>query len=492
LPAATRTLTTLAFTSMLLCAEAAAAPPRPADVPGDRERQGDAFVEAWLALRTDLDRMSHGGVHPRLLDEWMAAAPRFLVRDAVQLATAPQVTLAAARRLARRPDDADRALLAELERAHRGQPQAHAYWALRIRARSPRALERALSGLGDPRPAPRLAAARALAAAGDRRGLKQLRKLFDSGGEQSDEAARALGAYGTPADESLLRRALDRPAAGPALRAALGELALRRVFDDHYLALVRRDPSGQRLITSGGLYDTWLDAIGRAVREGVRGAAALVGYTEQLRREAGTGEERDVIRRRLAALIEFWTATNLKLRSTPPRPTWPTGFDEALRRVRGETDDGDATPAGFASRVTASIAICAWTAPGIGHDRLARPTPGLRFITPGGARTADGSFSTSWRLVAGQSLVAELAGAQRVDELWLANTCQRGTGPRVMRLQVRGSAGDDSWTVEAALGRAGRYFERVDLGGRRAERIQLTFAEVEGSEPACLAELRLF
>lgn len=469
----------------------AASPPEPRGLPRDRAELGDAFVEGWLSLRRDMDSLSHGGVHPRLLDAWLAASPRFLLRDIVRLSSEPQVVLAAAAQLAEGADDADRDLLAGLEQRHLGQPLAHLYWALRIDAGSTEAIERAGAGLADPRQAVQFEAARALAAAGNAKGRARLRKLAVSTTEQADDAARAIGAYGDNSDLGVLIRARKSRGDSYALRAAAGELMLRKHFPDHHAALLRFDPAGLRLITTGGQYDTWLDALGRAIKGGARTPKALIAGVEDQRRAAWPGDDPEIVRRRIAALIEFLAAVNARLKTSSPRPSWPGDYETARARLEGEAGIALEGPDAFAARVAAAIAVCAWTAERIGHQRLGPTTPGLRFITPGGARAADGNLATSFRFRDDPRLVFELDVPTRVDQLWLARTCADGGGARAGRIRVVGQHRSERWEREAALGETG-YFERVDLGGKLARRVEISFLELRGDGVACLAELRLF
>lgn len=475
----------------LLSAGIGAAPPEPAGLPTDREELGDAFVEAWLSLRRDMDSLSHGGAHPRLLDAWLAAAPRFLARDIVRFSSEPQVALAAATRLARNADETDRALIAELSNENKGRPLEHEYWALAITSGNAEARRRAFAGLDDRRPEIRLAAARALAAAGIAKGRAELRRLLASGGEQSDDAARALGAYGDNADRAALIKAQSKLGDRYAFRAALGELTLRRFFPDHHLALVRFDPSGLRTVTTGGQYDTWLDAVGRAIRGGARTPAALLSAVDELRRAAWPDDDSEVVRRRLSALTEFLAATNARLKASRPSPSWPASLAEALARIRGEGKATGNGPAAFVERVSAAIAVCAWTADELDHDRLGPVSDGLRFITPGGARASDGNLATSFRFRDDPRIVFELEGPRHVTELWLALTCAEGGGARVDRVRVVGEHAGKTWKREARLD-AARYFQRVSLGGKAAVRLDVSFPDARGDDVACLAELRLF
>jgi hypothetical protein len=475
----------------LLAAGIAAAPPKPTGLPADEIELGDAFVEAWLSLRRDMDSLSHGGAHPRLLEAWLASAPRFLARDMVRLSSEPRVVLAAAERLAKGAGAVDRALLADLEAAHRGRRLAHEYWALSIEAGDPDARKRAFAGLDDRRPEVRLAAARALAAAGFAKGRAELRRLLVSGSDRSDDAARALGAYGQNTDRVALTRAQTSQGDRHAFRAALGELALRRAFPDHHLALIRLDPAGLRTVTTGGQYDTWLDALGRSIRAGARTPEALVAAIADLRRGAWPDDDAEVIRRRLAALTEFLVAVNARLKGSSPTPSWPGSFDEAMAQIRGAAGAVKSGPPAFTARVAAAIAVLRWTADRIDHRRLEQPTEGLRFITPGGARAADGNLATSYRFRKDPQIVIELGGPRDVRQLWLALTCADGRGAEVGRVRVVGKHRTGSWKREADLART-RYFQRVDLEGERAARLDVSFSDIRGDDVACLAELRLY
>jgi hypothetical protein len=487
-PGRTRNRTPLLLIALVACTAIGAAPPRPSGLAEDRDALGDAFVEAWLCLRHDMNSLSHGGVHPRLLDAWLAAAPRFLLRDMVRYSTEPQVVLAAAARLAEGAADEDRLLLAGLLEVHQGRPLAHAYRALSYRAGNPEVQRAVKAGIDDPRPEVRLDAARAMAAAGIPKGRERLRELLKAGDDQSDEAARALGAWGSQSDRGALVEAQKSRPDSHAVRAAIGELALRKAFPDIHLALLRFDPGGYRMVTTGGLYDTWLEALGRAIQGGARTPATLLAGVEDQRRTEWPGDDPEVVRRRISALTEFLTVVNARLDSSP-RPAWPRSFADAMSRIRGETDDKGSTA--FAARVAASVSICAWTAKRIEHQRLGPPTSGLRFITPGGSRVADGNLATSFRFRGDQRIVVELAEPREVEQLWLAVTCTDGKGAGPGRIRVSGHRGKASWKREVAAGR-GRYFQRVDLGGKPARRLEITFLEVPGDQVACLAELRLF
>jgi hypothetical protein len=413
------------------------------------------------------------------------------VRDVTRLSSEPQVVLAAAARLARGADAADRALLADLEATHRGRPTAHEFRALRIRAGDTDARKRALANLGDRRSEVRLAAARALAAAGIDKGRAELRRLLASGANQSDDAARALGRYGEGADRAALVKAQSSLGDRHAFRAALGELALRRAFPDHHLALIRFDPAGLRTVTTGGQYDTWLDALGRSIHTGARTPKALVDAVEDLRRASWPDDDPEVVRRRLAALTEFLIAVNARLKGSSPSPSWPASFDDAMAHIRGEAGAAKHGSSAFTARVAAAISVMAWTAKRIDHGRLGPTTEGLRFITPGGARAADGSLATSYRFLDDPRIVIVLDNPREVRQLWLAVTCAEGYGNAGDRIRVVGRHRGASWQREAKLARA-RYFQLVDLGGEQASRLDVSFPDTSRDQVACLAELRLF
>ena len=91
----------------------------------------------------------------------------------------------------------------------------------------------------------------------------------------------------------------------------------------------------------------------------------------------------------------------------------------------------------------------------------------------------------------GDRLIIDFEGARQVRQIWLANTCQDQLGTRIRRVRVEGASPEPGWSRDERLDGA-RYFQRIDLQARPTRRLELTFSDLEGSAPACLAELRIF
>ncbi|MFO8074337.1 MAG: hypothetical protein R6V85_20940 [Polyangia bacterium] len=464
--------------------------PAPDDMPSDRAALGDAFVEAWSAFRVDARVMAHSGGHPLLLDEWLASAPRFLLRDAIRSTGQTSVVLAAAEALARREvERRDLELLAELERSRRSSPLRFLLLGARIRAGDERAAAEARADLESRIGLVRGRAAAALAAAGRREGMAALRRMIAKGAGRDQLVARALGMLGGSADERRLARA---PGAGedPALAAARGEIAMRRVFPFHHLELCRRDPSGRRLVTSGGLYDSWLAVIGEAVRAGVDDSDGLISFVRELRRRASREAEGEAMQRRLDALVDLWRAVDLRIASTADEPRWPAGFSEALELVRSR-GERHLSAQQLADRISAELALCAWTARPLEHRRFAEPQSGLRSLTPGGSRALDADPATSWSSREGGRIAFELDERTSGAELWLANSCsgEKGAVVRAVRIELRGAG--RSRVLERELTSPTRYFQRVALDGGPLRRVEIELEELEQGDLACLSELRI-
>jgi hypothetical protein len=468
---------------------AGAVPRPPADLPSDREVLGTAFIESWLVFRRELDSLAHLPVHPALLDSWFGGAPRFLLRDALALASEPRVVAAAARAIAENADADDRGLLAALERRHAGSPLADEIRGTRIRARDSGALALAQAGLTDPRTVVREHAAFALAAAGRKDGTRALRELVMRKQGGSPLAVRGLGLFGTPADARLLGDAgSGGKDAGIAL-AARGEIAMRQAFPEHHRALLARDCASARLRVIGGLYDAWLAVVHGALEGGARTSPAVVAHIESVRR-AATGDEGEVVRRKLAALVEFWQQVDARLAATDGRPRWPAGMEAALALVRSPRRP-DETPARAADRIAAIVAACAWAGEALGYLELAADRIGARAITPGGADALDGNLATALYLGRGGSFVLELPAGAKPTGIWIANSCPDGAGPRLRRIEVIASNGQARQAAAATLVGRTRYFQRLPLDGKPAGRIEIRALEIDGDGPACLAEIRV-
>jgi hypothetical protein len=457
-------------------------------VPADRAVLGEAFVDAWLAFRRDIDLAPHAGAHPALLAAWFASTPRFLARDAARVATHPSAVEAAAKRLVDGVRPEDLSLLALLERRAVDPRIAADLSALRIAAKDPEARRQSLSKLDSPEPIVALEGASALAAAGDGRGLEHLRRSLDRRDPSSGAAARALGLYGAEADVARLEAARSGGADPLAVDVGLGELAMRRFFPLQAEMLARRDPSGARFEADGGLYDTWLSAIGRAAAEGARDSKAVIAHVER-ERGAAQGFEGEPTRRDLQALVDFWSDVDLAIRATGTSIQWPGDFQEARRRLTA-VDPDETPPVRFSRRFAAAIAVLAAAGPPLGYERLAPPTDGLRFLSAGGDRAADGNFATSWRGGDGAALVFDIERGEGVRRLWIAAGCAEAKKVSMAALRVRGGSGAGAWSIEHRFEGSSRYFEEVPLGAPRSGRVTVEISRPAGGPIACISELR--
>lgn len=454
--------------------------------PGERSALGEAFLEAWLAFRDGLDSAPRADVHPALFGAWFSSMPRFLARDAARLATNPLVALAAGRRLAAGARDEDRRLLGELEERAAGTLLSPDFRGLRIAAKDREALRESLDRLGDPVPLVALEAACGLAAGGDGRGLEHLRRAVERGDRASGAAARALGRYGAEGDMARLAGARGRGAGDEAIDAGVGELALRHLFPVHGGMLERRDPSGVRFGVERGMYDAWLGAVGRAAAAGARDSAALLARVER-ERAAAQGWEAEPRRRELGLLVDFWNAVDASVRVMRGAIAWPGDFREALRRLR-TPDPAEPLPERFSGRFAAAIAVLAVAGPALDYERLARPAGALRFVSPGGDRSADGSFATAWRGGEGAELVFDVDPRAVVRSLWIASRCPGAPGASARGVRISGARGG-AWAVAHRFADGSGYFEEVPLGAARGGRISVAIAGA-GPAVACISEIR--
>jgi len=455
--------------------------------PADPAQAGNAFVEAWLAFRTDLDVLSHGDLHPALLGGWFSEAPSFLLADATRLANDPGVILAAAGAIADRPDDEAARVLTSLRVARAASALARDLAAALIRAGDADALGEALRDLGDDSEHTRMTAAEILAAAGRSEGLEHLRRALSSTPRTSRLAARALGRYGSDMDEDAIVRASKTAPGELPFLSAVGAIRMRRVYPLHHVALMRRDTS-DRLADDNSLYDVWFDAVGRAVAAGITDPAAAPAFFEALKQAAPKGEQGEPARRQLSALSDFWVGMGEILHATGPSPRWPGTFAEAMAAI---AKGAGADPPRLEARISAAISVCAWAGSRLGHDRvfghLVRFTP----MTPGAGRAADGNLATAWYGVQGQSMVLDLDGSRAVRGVRLAQSCPLDHDP-VTRVVVEGSGGGADWKVSGALDADARYFQEVRLGRRVARRLKIALERIDGERPGCVGELRIY
>jgi len=466
---------------------AAAQPPRLAGLPTDRVSLGDAFVEAWLSLRRDLDTLAQAGVHPALFEAWFAAMPRPVLRDAARIASDQQVVLAAAARLRDGAHDEDRRLLAELERRYGDTPTAAAIRALRVVAGDAKALRAAEGLLASHEPFVALDGAVVLAAAHDSRGLAHLRRAVGRGDAVSSWAARALGRYGAEADAALLTAARSRGVDTSAVAVGLGEITVRRVFPLHAEMLARRDPSGRRFDAVGGLYDTWFTVIGDAVAGGARNLSGLLAHVDRARAQAG-GEDGEVLQRELQALVDFWSEVEASIHATAPTISWPAKFEEATRWLAARDGKG-AAPEQLTRRVAAAIAILSNASGPLEYDHLSTPSSSIALLNADSGRAVDENFATSWRTASGTGLEIEIDPRDPIERLWVASGCGGAPKASIRAVRVSGRSPDGAWSISHRFTRASSYFEELPLGAKRAGRILVEIVEVVG-KVACVSELR--
>ncbi len=462
------------------------------DLPQKRAEQGNAFIEAWLAFRRDLDSMAHSGGHPVLLDKWFEAMPPFLARDAARLATEPKVILAAATRLSALGGETNRRIIAKAEKLYRGRDLGGYLGALAILSGDRAAKRRALESLKSDWLQTRLSAAVVLTQAKEEKGRAFLRRLLQKGKDTADIAARALGRYGKRSEDTLLSRAYRRDPENPVLSSARGELAIRYMFPYHYQMLLGRNPGATLLGSRGELYDTWLTAIGNAIHEqGARTSTDVAHALEKLRHHPDGKSDKEVKRRRIKALIDFWARVDEQIAMTPARPSWPADFTSAMQTIRRNSNLKDDNPGAFTSRIAAEIAVCSIVGKKIDYDHVAIPNADLKILTPGGKRAVDGNLATAWHAAKGDALTFETDGGGQVEALWIMSACRPGSGAEITSLEITGYDAQETWTQVVQFSKKIRYYQKVPINGRFAHRLTIQIRKTKGSGPACISEVRL-
>ncbi len=480
----------LLFSAVLYPSPVTPMPNRISGLPPSPELQGDAFVRAWLAFRQDLDSMSHASVHPALLKEWFAAAPPYLVRDAARLATNPTVFLAAVARLAEIKGKTNRRLIAQLQASHQSESIASRLTAYRIMAGDTEERERIVRSLTSAWFFERIQAATVLTQAGDKRGLAFLRRLVQKNQKGADIAIRVLGRYGGKTEATLLSRARKKHPLDPTLSAAEGEFAMRKLFPNHHLMFLARDPR-QENFEKGGLYEVWLTVFEEATRHGAHTSEDLLYLFTEMQKTPPADTDKEGYRRQLVALVNFWRQVDRQITNTSSHPPWPTDFAEAMENLSKKHPSKAFSPSAFSARVSAQILVCSLTGRRLGYVRLAAPTPGVRVLTPGGSRAMDANLATAWHVVQGGALTLERENSDRALSLWLMNSCPQGRGSKTTAIRVRGSGAGKDWVHTASLTKNTNYFQEVSLPAQPAKRLHIEIIETTGKEPACIAEIRV-
>jgi len=467
-----------------------AAPLRLKGIPTDKAVLGDAFIEAWTTLRKDLDTMSHGGVHPSLLRNWLIASPRFLVRDIALFANEPSVVLAAGQILANGARRKDLQILHTLERRHRKSRLSFNFKALLINAGDKKVLKSLLQKLNSSNNEAATDAAAVLAVAGDMRGITFLRSQISDCKEHAEFAAGILGHVGKKKDRLFLEKIADNHCNNQLLDVAIGEIVTKRNYSLYYDMISRRDPGNSRLVSPGGLYDTWFKALGHVIKEGAVTSAQVRAGIEKIRVDTRGKADKEVLRRRLKKLIILWSGVDGLLRSTSPDPKWPTDFKTARDHIRSRVPSGKNPPI-FDRRVSACISICSATAKRLSYSDLIDKSTTLRSLTPDGGRAGDASFSTAWQATKGSKLILALDSTRSINAIWLANTCANEAGPRITEIKIDGKSPKHKWSISKKMSLITRYFQKVALNGHHAKRLTITAAQIKGGNFACLAEIRI-
>ncbi|MCP4677182.1 MAG: hypothetical protein GY854_17035 [Deltaproteobacteria bacterium] len=474
----------------VLSPAALALPTHLTGLPSDPALQGEAFFEAWQAFRQDVDTLAHSGAHPALLEKWFEAMPEFLVRDAAKLATDPQVVLAAATRMSKLGGNASRQIIADLVERHEMEDIKLQLKALAIVAGSPRARLATTKALKSDLPREQLIAAIVLMIAGNNRGRTFLRGLATRGAEGSETAFRALGRFGNRGDEAHLKRLLRENPENPILAAAGGELAMRRLFPHHHRALIRRTPGSTLFSGQMGLYETWLQAVGDAIEQGTRSSSKMVVSLENMRRLSNSDVDKEVWRRQLKTLVDFWGNVDKEIASTSVHPAWPSDFSQAMQAIETRAHRSD-DPVAFAKRVAAEIAVCHSAGEALGYSRLAAAPHGVRALTPGGGRAVDENLATAWHAQKGDTLELKRNKKGNVAALWIMSACPLGKGGRLSSVEITGSGAGDTWTHTAGLDSGMKFFQKIPLGGRPAKKLAMQIREIRGTGPSCVSEVRV-
>jgi hypothetical protein len=458
-------------------------------MPADRNARGDAFVEAWLAFRRDLDSLFGLGVHPGQYRTWIEQMPGFLLRDAARLSTSHDVIIDVTTRLATLGGEENRALIRRLKGRYENTTLDRFLRIQLIRSGDRAALSAALRDLNHQLFARRFEGALALAGAGRPEGYKFLRDVFQGGRKGRGPAIVALGRFGKAAEAKFITAALRRSPLDTALRVAHGELVLKERFPYHYRAIASRYPAGHS-VSRDGIYETWLTVIDQAFTPGRGGSEVLFKTINAMRRSPPGDREPELLKRQLGVLHEFWSAMDARLASGLRFPS-PKRFADAMTAVSRKRERKEAPEAFVAARVSAAIAVLASLGEPLGYPALAAPTPGLSAISPLGERAVDGNLATSWPVKTGSTLVLEHDGRARLDALLFMVSCPGRADKGVLQVDIAGRDWKHkAWRRRATLGSGTRYFQRAAVGRESAGRITVEVSGVKGRSLACVSEIR--
>lgn len=454
-----------------------------------RER-GNAFVDAWLVLRSEIDALCATGAHPALADAWIGALPESVVLDMSRIATEPRALLAVAGRLAASGTPAGRAQVVRLQDQMTWPGMVERLIEIRARAGDALLLRDLRAQLGSEAKVVRLHAAARLACAGQSQGLILLRQTLDSKhvGEV-EPAARALGRCGGAEDVDRLRRLVRARPKEPFALAALGELLTRTFFPWHHAEITRRDAAFVHDSAPGGTLDTWFASLGKVVEQGTQRSASVPTALLSLRRDGPIFEpDLEVFVRRLSSLSEMWAAIEGAMAATPPVPQWPRDFSSALVALAAVPPSLE-TAAVRERRISSAVAVLHTLASQLGYG--AAGALSVKALTPGLERALDHNFATTTRLFSGQSVVLAWDTPVKVVSLQISTSCGSVSGSEMAGVRLRWRGPDQSSAISATLDPEARYFQVVSLPGFRLNRLEIEVEKTKGDGPACIAELEL-
>lgn len=458
-------------------------------VPSDRIEMGNAFVSAWLQFRKDLDSLPGIDVHPAQFEEWFDRMPEFLLRDAARLGTSHEVVLAAVSRLADHGGKESCRFIADLLRFYETRSIEPVLRAALIRAGDASETNRALRSLESQARIHRVEAAILLAAAKNPQGLAYLRSLVKNGEEYAELAALALGRFGRISDEKLLEKALGRTDSEVFIRAALGEIALRKHFPFHYRSILARNRTIDFHVAPNGMYQAWLIVSHRAVSQGAKSADRFLEVLKETRRAppyVRTDEE--LFKRQMAAFQDLWIAVDHRLK-TPAIPSWPRRFSDALAAISSAGKKRNPSPDERSARVAATVTVCSILGEKLAYPMLAGPTEQLRVISPFGERILDSNLATSWRTDIRSSLILEPPSGRFIESVMLMVSCPESRSPKTIVISGE-EEGGRAWRVTDALSQEARYFQILPVGHVSTKRVTLGPGDKDDA-PLCIAELRL-
>lgn len=461
------------------------------DLPPLKRDRGNAFVNAWLVLRGELDALSATKAHPALLDAWVDRLPEPVLVDMLRLATEPRTILAMADKLSRSRKAADQEELVLLQTSTTWQGLADRLVEIRVRG-GDRDLASALRiELESEAPVVRLRAAERLGCAGDRAGLLHLRKALASKREAAITiAARALARCGLEEDKQRLRHLAATRSQDPIALAALGEFLTRFAFPWHYNEMTKRDAAFVHERTPGGTLDTWYACLGRVIEQGTSTGSQVPRALLALIRSGPIFEESpEVFLRRVTSLSDTWSTIEASLSATASTPQWPSRLASALGDLVPVSPQSE-TPGDRAKRVAAAVALLHTLSGNLGYEKISR---GLEVValSPGLERALDRNFATAARLLPGHKVVFDLGRPTAIRELHLSTACAIVEGSQATSIRISPKSDQAGRPKQFQLEPNNRYFQKINLEFKPTDKLEIELLEVSGKGPACFSELRL-